>query len=553
MVVSTPQSQEFGQTEKLAFLEGVFETIDQGFVVWDDNNCLVSCNQRYRDIWKYPDDLATPGTPVHKLLAYAIEQDGGFGKPGDTQFDDEIERRFNHIYNAHQELTGERSIRSGGREILLRRYSAPGVGNIATFTELSSTGSDEEQLARKSEHLQSTLDAMDQGVAIFSSIRTDELEMCNRRFLEVWGYPPELGKPGTNAIEFLMFDAERGELGPGDPRELAQAYLKRAREIYKQETDDFHTTVDGRTLYIRRRYVEGFAAVSTFTDVSVLKHTEEELLRSEARLQDQIVQLQQREAELEQQKRDLEVLSGNLDKARSESDRLNSEKDRLFSIIAHDLLGPFNAMLGFSELLQKQASTMAPEKIERAATAINDSANGLHQLLTGLLEWSRAQMESAAMKPEDFRLDALIAEIRGLFAATADAKDIRIDSDLAPVTVCSDRQMAATIIRNLLSNAVKFTPGQGTVTLKLASDGDQALFTVADTGVGISTDLRRDMLDGVEVASGKGTAGEPGTGLGFQLCLDFADRLGGKITIESEEGIGSCFQLILPVEGHQQG
>ena len=91
------------------------------------------------------------------------------------------------------------------------------------------------------------------------------------------------------------------------------------------------------------------------------------------------------------------------------------------------------------------------------------------------------------------------------------------------------------------------------MTLKLDSDGDQALFTVADTGVGISTDLRRDMLDGVEVASGKGTAGEPGTGLGFQLCLDFADRLGGKITIESEEGIGSCFQLILPVEGHQQG
>jgi len=548
MSLSTENRTAQIDVSKVTLLENVVEAIDQGFAVWDDEYLLVICNQRFRDMWEFPDELAQPGVTADTLLRHHLEGEQRYGKTGDVAFEKEVAHRFKHIAESYQQGRRERFSHFSGRELLIRYYISPDLGNVSTYSDVTSLKKTEDRLIRKTDQLQNTLNAIDQGVVIWSDADNEKMELCNDRFLELWGYPPEFGTPGTRALDFLLYDAQRGEMGPGDPEKLARDYLKKVQSYYDNEVEDLHTTRTGKTLYIRRRIIEGFGSVSTFTDVSGLKKTEDDLRETQKQLQDQIDRLQHREAELEKQKSDLERLTSDLDKARAASVRQNESKDRLFSILAHDLLGPFNAIIGYSSLLKKRAGQMTTEKMVEAAGAINESATGLHQLLASLLEWSRRQMDGASVEPVDVELDLVAAEVRDLFLASARQKTIEIVSRFNAVVARTDANMVAVILRNLLSNAIKFTPEGGTIELVVRAEGDQAIIEVSDTGIGLSPDQFDDVfsLEGMNFTAG--TRGETGTGLGLQVCRDFVEQLGGRISLEGKEGAGSCFRVTLPLE-----
>ncbi|MBT5159431.1 MAG: PAS domain-containing protein [Alphaproteobacteria bacterium] len=535
--------------EKLALLENVVESIDQGFVVWNDDNKMVLCNQLFRELWGYPDEVAAPGISSQALLRYHLDHSPSASGYDDAAREKEVDRRLSLISNSVDAASSEQYSHYNGREILIRRFSVTGLGKVATYSDITTVRNVEEALIRKSGQLQSTLDAVDQGVAIWGEDEDLKLELCNNRFLELWGYPEKMGKPGIPVMEFLIYSAEHGEFGPGDPVELAMKYMIAKRSFFKENIDDLHTTRAGITLYVRRRFVPGYGSISTFTDVSSLKDTEDDLRRAQDQLNQQIEKLKRRENELELQKNYLEKLSVDLDRARSESVKMNQEKDRLFSILAHDLLSPFNAIIGFSSLLKMQAGKMAPEKIIESADAINESATGLHLLLANLLEWSRTQMDGAVVDLTLVQLHEVAGEVRDLFTASAAQKNILIIDQIQPVAMTTDRDMIAAVFRNLMSNAVKFTPEGGSITIMTAIDGPQAVMGVSDTGIGMPPEEVEKAFTLERVKSLSGTDGETGTGLGLQVCRDFVEQLGGNISISSKQGEGAEFRVLLPVSG----
>ncbi len=228
--------------------------------------------------------------------------------------------------------------------------------------------------------------------------------------------------------------------------------------------------------------------------------------------------------------------------------RINAEKDKFFSIIAHDLRGPFGAFLGLTELMAQESSSMSPDEIQKSARLMRNSAGNLFRLLENLLEWSRLQRGLAIFVPTSFLLRPKISEILVSVLDAAKKKDIVVSLSIpGDLVVFADGDMLNVIIRNLVSNAVKFTPVHGSISISAKYFPDRSVtISIKDTGIGMNKDLIDNLFRLDVNTSRKGTEGEYSTGLGLILCKDFVEKHGGELWVESEEGKGSTFLFSLP-------
>ena len=226
---------------------------------------------------------------------------------------------------------------------------------------------------------------------------------------------------------------------------------------------------------------------------------------------------------------------------------VNDSKDKFFSIISHDLRGPFNTLLGFAQLLSQNLERYTPQKLRDHIEKLHSSAERLYALLENLLTWSRIQR--GVMEREAYQLDLYdIAEDNvALFLSKAQQKQVTLLTTVPENTMAyADPNMVDTVVRNLVSNALKFTEGGDTITISTRPRDDMLEMSIADTGVGISPD-GRDKLFRIDVQyTNPGTEGEKGTGLGLILCRDLVTRNGGEILVESDIGAGTTFRFTLP-------
>ena len=226
----------------------------------------------------------------------------------------------------------------------------------------------------------------------------------------------------------------------------------------------------------------------------------------------------------------------------------NAEKDKFFSIISHDLRGPFNGFLGLSKLLAEDLQRFTPEDIKKIAGSMRDSATNMFSLLENLLEWSRLQRGITSFKPESFLLMPMIDDIMHTVMDSANKKEIEISYEIqADLEVFADEYMLASTIRNLASNAVKFTLKGGKVTIAAKSvPGHSVEISIRDTGIGMNHEMVHDLFRLDVQTNRRGTENEPSSGLGLLLCKDFVEKHGGKLWVESEEGKGSVFYFTIP-------
>ncbi len=226
---------------------------------------------------------------------------------------------------------------------------------------------------------------------------------------------------------------------------------------------------------------------------------------------------------------------------------LNATKDKFFSIIAHDLKNPFNAIMGFSNILADQISKKNYREIEEYAGIIQKSSQRAMSLLTNLFQWSSSQLGSMQFCPEAVDIVTLVNEITELSNDAARQKSITIISEIPPVaTVFADKAMISAVLRNLVSNAIKFTHPEGRIVITVQPKPDELFVTVRDNGIGISEENLKKLFRIDENFSTRGTLKETGTGLGLVLCNEFVTKHGGKIWAESEPGKGSTFCFTIP-------
>ncbi len=224
-------------------------------------------------------------------------------------------------------------------------------------------------------------------------------------------------------------------------------------------------------------------------------------------------------------------------------------KDKFFSIVAHDIKNPFNAILGFSDLLKDNYEEWDDETRKEFITQISVSSKNLYQLLDNLLAWSKSQRGLMNFNPGNIELMEIIMHVEELMQATALAKNIQLIKTIPDnnIMVFADAQMVGTILRNLISNSLKFTPEGGTVKLNVSVEAEMARIEVIDNGVGMSDEIK-NMLFRIDTHfTSLGTNKEKGTGLGLILVKEFVTKQGGELGIESEPGKGTKFYFTLPL------
>ena len=229
--------------------------------------------------------------------------------------------------------------------------------------------------------------------------------------------------------------------------------------------------------------------------------------------------------------------------------RTISNRDKMYSVIAHDLRSP---MASIRMVLNLAVNVVSPETVGEEIFGLLDKANReseeTHDLLDNLLKWTKSQTGRLNVVYQDIDLDDIVPGVVDIFKMIAEMK--KIDLKYLPaeekLTVRADNDMIKTIIRNFLSNAVKFTPAGKGIEVFYTREGDFARVSVRDHGVGVEPERVETIFHKGETTYG--TGGEEGSGLGLQLCQDFARKNGGEAQVESILGEGSTFSFTIPLK-----
>ena len=410
----------------------------------------------------------------------------------------------------------------------------------------------EEAMSESEVRLRTALNIMTDSIYIMD--KDHNFVLINDRYREFFDLSPEvlqIGAPVSGAIRELVV---RGDYGDGDVEEIL---ADRMANIIGDQVVHVEMSVKNgeRIIDVRKAPIEGGGAVAVATDVTdrrrteaALRESEEALRQSEEHLKVQVLELTDREERMAAQARDMVELAENLKVAHDELAELNNQKDKFFSIIAHDLRGPFNALLGFSSLLAGGIKNFDQDQLVEYSSAVHDSAQQVFKLLENLLEWSRLQMRQEQIEFGPVDLNKIIDTNVELFLPTAQEKNIQLTSTLKQALIaCAYAPMVETVVRNLVNNAIKFTSENGEITISARKNGEWVEVEVSDTGVGIPTDKLPRLFRLDEKNSTAGTRGEVGTGLGLPLCKELIETQGGQIDLKSTEGKGSTFRITLPL------
>jgi two-component system sensor histidine kinase/response regulator len=224
-------------------------------------------------------------------------------------------------------------------------------------------------------------------------------------------------------------------------------------------------------------------------------------------------------------------------------------RDKMYSVIAHDLRSP---MASIRMVLNLVVASTSPELVGPELFGLLDKANReseeVHDLLDNLLKWTKSQTGRLNVVLQDLDLNDIVPGVVDIFEMIAQTKHIKLNLQRTPdpLIVNADNDMLKTVVRNFLSNAIKFSPENSSIEIIMMRDGEFAKVSVRDHGVGIAADRLETIFHKGDTTYG--TGGEEGSGLGLQLCQDFAQKNGGDCTVESVVGEGSTFSVHIPLK-----
>jgi signal transduction histidine kinase len=240
------------------------------------------------------------------------------------------------------------------------------------------------------------------------------------------------------------------------------------------------------------------------------------------------------------------VIEAELTIAKEKSEAGNRAKSQFLANMSHELRTPLNAIMGFGQLLET-APKISPED-KSSAREILKAGNHLLALIDELLDLSKIEAGKISLKLEPVKADHVISECIELITALAVTKNIEVIKQIkANIVVNVDLTRFKQVLLNLLSNAIKYNRDGGSVVIKSnIFDDTYASFCITDTGNGIPPEFFDEVFEPFERLKAEKSHIE-GTGIGLSITKNIVERMNGTIRVESQEGIGSTFEILLPL------
>ncbi|WP_150268191.1 CHASE3 domain-containing protein [Paenibacillus tepidiphilus] len=285
----------------------------------------------------------------------------------------------------------------------------------------------------------------------------------------------------------------------------------------------------------------------------------EELQVQAEELQGHTKELLELNSELDERRASAERVTKELEKYNVELERSSRYKTEFLANMSHELRTPLNSMLILSQLLTENRNGNLGEEEQEYASVIHTAGSDLLAMINDILDLSKVEAGKMLVEMDAVNLTELPTLLQGYFGKTAEQRQLEFEIHIGeevPDLFFTDELRLHQILRNLLSNAFKFTE-KGAVHVEVGylpsyvdedyrSSGPVLSFAVKDTGIGISAGNRKLIFEAFRQADGSTARKFGGTGLGLSISLQLARLLGGHISLESREGIGSTFTLYLP-------
>jgi len=414
----------------------------------------------------------------------------------------------------------------------------------------------EEERSRRFTLLLDGLDLINQGVTVFDSRL--KVVAANQRLLTMFGFPKELARPGTDFVEFIRFNAERGEYGPGDPDAQVEERVRLAMQFAPHHFE--RTRPNGTIVTVTGVPISHGGWVTIYTDVTDLRNNrrrlEEQVRMRTLELQDANRRLQQANEEL---------THANAEQKRLEAALVHAQKMEAVGALTGGLAHSFNNLLTIviSNLAALRdhaspgpnmgaASAANAASVEAVETALIAALKGA-DITQRLLAFARRQ----ALEPRVVEVNRLIANLLALSRHSM-PEFIHIATESAPAELFTrvDPEQLEHALLNLVLNSRDAMPRGGTLAVRTArrqlneadaselqvAPGGYVELRVADTGSGMDEVTRLRVFEPFFTTK----SGEAGSGLGLSMVYGFVQQSGGAVHIQSTPGAGTVVTLLLP-------
>jgi signal transduction histidine kinase len=481
----------------------VLENLGTAIAIFSADTRLTFFNTAFSMLWRLdPDWLGTQ--PTYGNILDALRDHRRLPEVADYRaYKEEELRRFTSLLEACEDLLhlpDERTLR--------RVVSAhPFGGLLFTYEDVT------DALALERSHKTSlavhreTIDNLHEAVAVFSS--DGRLRLFNPAYGRIWQLSPEelAGEPHISELVERHHDffTAAGDWLTVQDRMLA-LFSERIADHGRIERSD------GAILDYASVPLPDGAVLTTWLDVSDSAHVERALRER--------------------------------NEALAAADRLKSE---FIANVSAEVRTPLNTILGFAEMLANEYFGKLTKRQQDYARGITDAGQYLLQVLSDILDLATIEAGQMTLSLNAIDVHAMLTGVLRLTRERLREKHLVLNFD-CPLDIgwmVADERRVRQVLFNLLSNAVKFTPEHGQIILAAQRDGDEVLFTVADTGQGIPAE-EQERVFGSFVRGGNDETRQAGAGLGLSLVKSFVELHGGRVEIASIPGEGTTFIVHMP-------
>lgn len=243
---------------------------------------------------------------------------------------------------------------------------------------------------------------------------------------------------------------------------------------------------------------------------------------------------------------DLEYLGSRLEWLRGRLAELEKEKRFFLNHISHELKTPLTALREGSELLAEGAAGALTDGQREIVSILQKNSLRLQMLIEDLLDFRRAQEALARLDLQPVQVDRIIDQVVETHRIAAQARGVRTELRIEPVTMTADAEKLRVVVDNLVSNAVKYSPDGGTISLALARRDDNIVLEVSDCGPGIPSEDHALIFEWFYCSEREHQGRVRGSGLGLAIAREFVSAHQGRIEVVSDGATGACFRVTFP-------